>query len=139
MKKIIMIVMVIVNVILGIVLLINVIGAYDKLKFEYVEEGTIGPENLRSYLDRENYGVVAGLASPIRGGAEVDAADEDYYRLGEYAELLFLKEIFAKAGNTDTYAACEERLGEIREGMSDYGVIFDKIDLSVENAIVESE
>ena len=52
--------------------------------------------------------------------------------LGEYADLLFLKEIFAEAGNTETLNSCEERLAQIRSEMSDYGSLFDKIDYSAE-------
>ena len=59
----------------------------------------------------------------------------DYYKLGEYADLLFLKEVFDKAGNESTLADCNNRLAEIRESMPEYAVIFDKMDISEENAI----
>ena len=136
-KKTIYRITIIVNIILAIVFAVTLMGAIDNLKFEYVEQETIGPDNLRSYLDRENYGVAASLSHSIRGGAEVAKEYEDYYRLGEYADILFLKEVFAKAGNTDTLAECEKRLAVIRKEMPDYGILFDKIDKSAEKAVME--
>ena len=136
-KKVIFILSIIINIILGIVLVCNLIGASENLKFEYVEEDTIRPDSLRMYLDMQNYGVAASLSPPIRGGAQIAAEDADYYRLGEYADLLFLKAIFDKSGNTDTLKDCETRLAEIREEMPDYGILFDKIEQSAEQAIVE--
>ena len=126
-KKVIFILSIIINIILGIVLVCNLIGASENLKFEYVEEDTIRPDSLRMYLDMQNYGVAASLSHPIRGGAQI----------GEYADLLFLKAIFDKSGNTDTLKDCETRLAEIREEMPDYGILFDKIEQSAEQAIVE--
>ena len=136
-KKVIFILSIIINIILGIVLVCNLIGASENLKFEYVEEDTIRPDSLRMYLDMQNYGVAASLSHPIRGGAQIAAEDADYYRLGEYADLLFLKAIFDKSGNTDTLKDCKTRLAEIREEMPDYGILFDKIEQSAEQAIVE--
>ena len=136
-KNVIFIISVIVNIILAVLFLAAAAEAVRELKFSYVEEDTIRPDNIRSYLERENYGVAASLSHPIRGGAEVAAEDRDYYMLGEYADLLFLREIFAEAGNTETEHAFNERLDEIRSEMPDYGSLFDKIDLSAENAVRE--
>ena len=61
----------------------------------------------------------------------------DYYMLGEYADLLFLKKVFAEAGNTKTVNDFENRLNEIRAKMPEYGSLFDKIELSAKNAIPE--
>ncbi|MCR4762036.1 MAG: hypothetical protein K5696_00755 [Lachnospiraceae bacterium] len=126
---------IVVNILLALLLLVTGLEAGEKLHFIYVEEDTIRPDGLRSYLERENYGVAASLSHPIRGGAEV--ADEylDYYMLGEYADLLFQKEIFAEAGNTGTVNSFENRLEEIRREMPDDVTLFDKIDLSARNAI----
>lgn len=126
-----------VNIILAIVFLAVGAKAVDELKFSYVEVDTITPDTIRSNLERENYGVAACLSHPIRGGAKVADEDLDYYMLGEYADLLFLKEIFAEAGNTETLNSCEERLAQIRSEMSDYGSLFDKIDHSAENSRAE--
>ena len=82
-KKVVFILSIIINIILGIVLVCNLIGASENLKFEYVEEDTIRPDSLRMYLDMQNYGVAASLSHPIRGGAQIAAEDADYYRLGE--------------------------------------------------------
>lgn len=136
-KKIIFIISVIINIILALVLVFNLIAAADSLNFEYVEEDTIRPDSMRTYLDRENYGVVASLSRMIRGGEEPAEEDEDYYRLGEYADLLFMKEIFARSGNEDAVKYCEDRVGQIRGGMPEYGILFDKIDQSAKNAVKE--
>ena len=128
---------VIVNILLAVVLFVTAGRAGEELRFSYVEKDTIMPDTIRKNLERENYGVAASLSHPIRGGAEIAGGDLDYYMLGEYADLLFLKRIFAEAGNTATLQGCEERLAEIREAMPEYGSLFDKIDLSAENALPE--
>ncbi len=136
-KKVIFIISLVVNIILAVVLLVIGLKAKDELEFTYVEEDTIRPDSLRSYLGRENYGIAASLSHPIRGGAEIADEYMDYYMLGEYADLLFLKEVFVQAGNTGTVREFEKRLDEIREKMPDYGTLFDKIELSAKNAIPE--
>ena len=136
-KKVLFTVSVIVNIILAIVFVITAAGAAAELKFEYVESDTIQPDSLRMYLDMENYGTAASLSHPIRGGAEIATDYEDYYRLGEYTDLLFLKEMFAEAGNTGTLEQCEADLGRLRDKMPEYAVIFDKMDTSVEAAVRE--
>ena len=138
-KKLIYRITLIVNIILAVVFVVTLISAVENLKFEYVEQDTIRPDSLSMYLDMENYGVVASLSHPIRGGAEVAEEYEDYYRLGEYADTLFLKEIFAKAGNEDTLAECEKRLAAIRNEMPDNGKLFDKMDQSAKKAVMEQE
>lgn len=136
-KKTIFAISVILNIILAFVFVNLMLGANEKLHFEYVEEDTIRPESLRMYLDMENYGTAASLSHPIRGGAQVDAEYEDYFRLGEYTDLLFLKEVFERAGNVDTAEDCDSRLVQIREEMPDYTVLFDKMDRSAAKAIKE--
>ena len=136
-KKTILSISIIVNIILATVFAVSLPGAMGELVYEYVEQDTIRPDTLRKNLERENYGTVAALSRPIRGGAEVSDTDADYYKLGEYAELLFLKEVYERAGNADSAKACEDRLSEIRKEMPEYGSVLDKIELSVENAVKE--
>jgi hypothetical protein len=136
-KKTILRISIIINIILATVFVVSLPGAMGELVFEYVEQDTIRPDTLRKNLERENYGTVAALSRPIRGGAEVADTDADYYKLGEYAELLFLKEVYERAGNADSAKACEDRISEIRKEMPEYGAVLDKIDLSVANAVKE--
>ena len=136
-KRIVLGISLVVNIILAIIFISLAGGASEELRFAYVERDTIRPDTIRSYLNWENYGVAASLSQSIRGGAEIEEEYMDYYMLGEYADLLFLKEIFAEAGNTETLNACEVRLKEIRSQMPDYGSLFDKIDHSAKNAISE--
>ena len=136
-KKTILRISIIINIILATVFVVSLPGAMGALVFEYVEQDTIRPDTLRKYLEWENYGTVAALSRPIRGGAEVSDTDADYYKLGEYAELLFLKEVYERAGNADSAKACEDRISEIRKEMPEYGSVLDKIELSVENAVKE--
>jgi hypothetical protein len=133
-KKIFFRISIILNIILAIVFVVTAIGASEELMFNYVEEDTITPETIMSNLERENYGVAAALSHPIRGGADIDDEYMEYYMIGEYADLMFLKEIFAKAGNTQTVEECEYRLDVIRNEMPAYGTMFYKIDWSAENA-----
>ena len=134
-KKTILTISIVVNILLALAGLFLVVGAIGELRFEYAEQESIRPDSLRMYLNRENYGAAASLSHPIRGGAEVNDEDLDYYMLGEYADVLFLKEVFAGAGDKDTYDKFENRASEIRGSMPDYAVIFDKIDISLENAL----
>ena len=136
-KKTILSISIIINIILATVFVVSLPGAMGELVYEYVEQDTIRPDTIRKYLEWENYGTVAALSRPIRGGAEVAATDADYYKLGEYAELLFLKEVYERAGNADSAKACEDRISEIRKEMPEYGAVLDKIDLSVANAVKE--
>ena len=108
-KKTILSISIIVNIILATVFAVSLPGAMGELVYEYVEQDTIRPDTIRKYLEWENYGTVAALSRPIRGGAEVADTDADYYKLGEYAELLFLKEVYERAGNADSAKACEDR------------------------------
>ena len=134
-KKVIFIVTIIANIFLAVGFVIALSNAAEELKFEYVEEDTLLPDTLRLYLDKENYGTVAARSRQIRAGAAVSEADIDNFRLGEYAELSFLKEVFEKGGSPDSAKKCEERITSIREEMPGYGDVLDKIDLSVENAV----
>lgn len=136
-KKTILSISIIINIILATVFAVSLPGAMGELVYEYVEQDTIRPDTIRKYLEWENYGTVAALSRPIRGGAEVADTDADYYKLGEYAELLFLKEVYERAGNVDSAEACEDRISEIRREMPEYGALLDKIDLSVANAVKE--
>ena len=136
-KKTILRISIIINIILAIVFVVSLPGAMGELVYEYVEQDTTRPDTIRKYLEWENYGTVAALSRPIRGGAEVADTDADYYKLGEYAELLFLKEVYERAGNADSAEACEDRISEIRREMPEYGALLDKIDPSVANAVKE--
>ena len=136
-KKTVFVISIVVNIILAIVFVVVAAKAADTLHFTYVEEDTIRPDSLRSYLDRENYGVAASLSQPIRGGAEIDSEDLDYYMLGEYADLLFLTEVFKESGDDKTVKNFEQRLKEIRDDMPEYDSLFDKIDWSAQNALPE--
>lgn len=136
-KKTILSISIIINIILATVFVVSLPGAMGELVYEYVEQDTIRPDTIRKYLEWENYGTVAALSRPIRGGAEVADTDADYYKLGEYAELLFLKEVYERAGNADSAKACEDRISAIRREMPEYGAVLDKIDLSVANAVKE--
>ena len=133
-KKTVLVISIVVNIILALIFVAAAAGAAEELEFTYVEEGTITPDTIRSNLERENYGVAAALSHPIRGGAVVRDEYTDQYALGEYADLLFLKEIFAKTGNEQTAKYCEDRLSEIRSGMPDQSSVFDRMEWSAENA-----
>ena len=133
-KKTVFIISIVLNIILALVFIAAAAGAAEELEFTDVEEGTITPDTISSNLERENYGVAAALSHPIRGGAVVADKYTDQYKLGEYADLLFLKEIFAESGNIQAVNECEEMLDEIRNGMPDYGSTFDKMEWSAVNA-----
>ncbi len=136
-KKTVLGISIVVNIILAIVFVVTTALATEELKFSYVEEDTIVPDIIRSNLERENYGCAASFSHPIRGGAEIADEYMDYYMLGEYADLLFLKEIFTESGNTQTAENCEKRLDEIRSEMPDCDSLFEKIEWSVLSRVVK--
>ena len=138
-KKMVFSISIFVNIVLAIVFFALLFDAAGELKFEYVEQETIRPDTLRKELERERYGSAAWLSRPIRGGAVVAPEYEDYYRLGAYTDLLFMKEVFDRAGHTDTVTDCEKKLIQIREEMPDYGALLDKIEQSTAKAVVDPE
>ncbi|MBE5870684.1 MAG: hypothetical protein E7294_05445 [Lachnospiraceae bacterium] len=134
MKKVIFRISIVVNLFLAICFAGLCIKAVEALHFEYIEQETILPDTLRKYLERGNYGTVAALSQPIRGGAEVSEKDADYYKLGEYTDLLFLKEIFEKSENADTVQECENRLEKLKQELSEYQDHLDRMEKSVERS-----
>ena len=136
-KKVIFGISVIVNILLGCVFFYLLPEAMSELGEEYMEQDTLRSDTIVDYLEWERYGTVAFLSRSIRAGAKIGENEEDYYRLGEYAELLFLREIYAGEGNTDREDACTDRAMQIREEMPDYAEIFDRIDRSAADAVVE--
>ena len=133
-KKTVLAISIVVNIILALVFILAASRAAGELEFNYVEEETITPETISANLERENYGVAAMLSHPIRGGADIADEYRDQYMLGEYADLLFLKEIFKEAGNEDMASECEKQLADIRSQMPDHGSLLDKMDWSAQNA-----
>ena len=133
-RKTVLIISIVVNIILALVFVAAAAGAAEELEFSYVEEDTITPDTIRSNLERENYGVAASLSHPIRGGAVIADEYKEYYMLGEYADLLFLKEIFKEAQNTQTAQNCEQRLDEIKNMLPECGETIDRIEWSAQNA-----
>ena len=133
-RKTVLIISIVVNIILALVFVAAAAGAAEELEFSYVEEDTITPDTIRSNLERENYGVAASLSHPIRGGAVIADEYKEYYMLGEYADLLFLKEIFKEAQNTQTAQSCEQRLDEIKIMLPECGDTIDRIEWSAQNA-----
>ena len=134
-KKAVFVITIIANIFLAAGFVFALSNAIDELKFEFVEEDTLLPDTIRMYINSENYGTVASRSRMIRAGAKISGSDIDQFRMGEYAELLFLKEVFDRAQNTDSVKTCEERIAEIRKEMPGYADVLDKIDLSVENAV----
>lgn len=133
-KKTVLVISIIVNIILALVFILAAAREAEELKFNYVEEETITPDTISSNLERENYGVAAVLSHPIRGGADIADKYRDQYVLGEYADLLFLKEIFKEAGNEEMAGECEKQLAGIREQMPENASLLDKMDWSAKNA-----
>lgn len=127
-----------INIILIIILIVSLGSAYDKLRFTYVTEEGITSDSLRESLEDQMYGWVAFHARPVRGEKKVSKEDYDYYKLGEYADLQFMKAVYAKSGNNATYQAFDKNASAIRKDMPEYEVIFEKIDYSLEGDVFNS-
>lgn len=126
---------VVINIILGIWLVTMIPEMLSELYEEYVDDSR---PDYTGYLDRENYGIMAGeVGRSNRVGAQVTEDNKDYRRFGEYADLLFMKAVFEKAGNTDTAKAFEARISEIRREIPEQSDVLDKIDQSEKNALRE--
>ena len=134
-KKIALVIIIVLDVLVAIFFFVQLINASRKLTFAYVERGDIRPSSILSYLDWESYGVAGVLARPGRVGESVKEEDQDLYLLGEYADLLYWEKIFAADGNEGSASKCVERRKEIRNLITEYGTLLDKMDQSVENAI----
>ena len=135
-KKIVLLVMVVLDVLVAIFFFIQLINASKELTFAYVERDDIRPSSILSYLDWESYGVVGVLARSGRVGDSVKEEDQDLYLLGEYADLFYWEKIYAADGNEGSASKCAERRGEIRNLITEYGTILDKMDQSVEAAVI---
>lgn len=136
-KKVILCVMMVLNVVLGIVFFGKLVDASRELTWAYFEQGEIRPSTILSNLDQERYGDVAVLARSGRVGGEVKDEHRDLYLLGEYADLLFLEKTFAAKGDDEAAKRCADRRAEIRSEIAEYGVVLDKMDDSIVNAVRE--
>ena len=136
-KRIVFIASLAVNAILAIVMVVGIVGAAEELEFTYVEKETIRPDSINMYLDMENYGTVAALSHSVRGGAEIKEEYAECFAMGEYADLLFQRRIFEADGDEDTLKKCDERLSAIRADYPGQSSVFDKMDSSVEKAVME--
>ncbi|MCR5702941.1 MAG: hypothetical protein K6G76_12475 [Lachnospiraceae bacterium] len=136
-KKVFYPISIVVNILLVIAIVVLLKNAGHKMKFEYVDTERISQESMRTSFEKGCYGQAVLASYPVRGGAEIAKEYEEYYRLGEYTELKFFKEVYAKEGNADMLTSCDKRLSELREEMPDYATLFDKIDQSTDKAIRE--
>lgn len=136
-KKAILGILVGLDLLLAIVFAATLFQASEAMTWAFYEKKSIRPDDILSYMDRENYGVVAILARSGRVGEKVSAEDEDLYLLGEYADLLFWQKIQETEGNQTAASECTARLAEIRKSLGGYEVLFDKMDQSIVDAVRE--
>lgn len=138
-KKVLFYVFLAVDIILGILFIKNIVGASRELVWVNSEKDSIQTSGVLEYLDWEDYGTAGVLARSYRVGAKVREDDENIYRLGEYADLLFLSRIHEEDPDDDTAGKIKDRMDSIRAKMSDYAPVFDEMDLSLENTLKERE
>lgn len=128
---------IIVNIILCMFFLFLLMDSYKAIYYDYLTRDTIEQNALKNNIEQECYGITAYRSRSIRVGAEIPKEVQDYYVIGEYADLLFLKEIHKRTQNNDTANDFESRLHEIRNEMPEYKSIFDSIDKSVKKSVKE--
>ena len=107
----------------------------EKLSWDYYESDDVKTSSVLDYLEWEDFGTAAMLSRSYRIGAEVDEADEDLFKLGEYADMLFYGKIYEESGMQQRAQDCDARRSDIRKDMADYAALLDKMDDSLENAI----
>ncbi len=115
----------------------KLIEASEELVRAYYDRGELRASSILSYLDSENYGIAAVLARPGRVGNEANEEDEDLYLLGEYADLLYWEKLYAADGKEEAAKRCSDRRAEIRKLIAEYGAVLDKMDQSIEKAVVK--
>ncbi|HAG14011.1 MAG TPA: hypothetical protein DCG49_09145 [Ruminococcus sp.] len=122
------------DLILGITFVVLVISTLSNLsKSEIVQkEGT--DEYIVKYLEREDYGNAAMSSRQMRLGEEIDAPMQEFYMVGSYADLMFWEKIYAESGSESTAEDCRKQCDEIRDSLSEYENVFEKIDHTLENA-----
>lgn len=138
-KKVILYILVVLDVLLGILFFVKLVGASKELAWAYYEREGIASEDILKYLDWESYGDVAVMSRSGRVGAEVKAEDQDLYLLGEYADMLFQEKTFESKGDTEAAKRCAGRRADIRATIPEYGIVLDKMDQCMENAIKKME
>ncbi|MCR4585494.1 MAG: hypothetical protein K5686_07175 [Lachnospiraceae bacterium] len=131
-KKILFFIILAVDIVLGIIFVFKLAAASEELTDTYVDKGELTSSSLLMYLERENYGTVAVLARPYRVGGAVNEADEDLYRLGEYAELLFTEKINEEAGRPELVQSSVKRREALRDSLGTYKAVLDKMEQSTE-------
>ena len=136
-KKVITWIIVGIDVLLAFFFFHELIEVSEKLVWTYYDRGELKASSILSYLDSENYGIAAVLARPGRVGDETNEADEDLYLLGEYADLLYWEKLYAADGKEEAAKRCSDRRAEIRELIAEYGTVMDKMDQSIEKAVVK--
>ena len=138
-KRIILGVLVGLDILLVLVFLVKLANVSEELAWVYYERDTMKPDSMLKYLDWESYGAVASMSRAGRIGAKVKDEDRDLYLLGEYADMLYQGKIFEAKGDDEAAKRCAERCVDIRAAIPEYVTVLEKMDRSMENAIVTTE
>ena len=134
-KKLIFLILLAADIVLGVIFASKLMKASEKLSWAYYESDDVNTSSVLDYLEWEDFGTAAMLSRSYRIGAEVDEADEELFKLGEYADMLFYGKIYEESGMQQRAQDCDGRRSEIRKDMADYAAVLDKMDDSLENAI----
>lgn len=134
-KKLIFLIVLAADIVLGIVFVSKLMAASEELSWAYYESDDVNTSSVLNYLEWEEFGTAAILARSYRIRAKVDEADEELFKLGEYAEMLFYGKIYEASGMQQRAQDCDGRRSEIRKDMAEYAGVLDKMDDSLEKAI----
>ena len=134
-KKLVFLILLAADIVLGVIFVSKLMAASEKLSWAYYESDDVKTSSVLDYLEWEDFGTAAMLSRSYRIGAEVDEADEELFKLGEYADMLFYGKIYEESGMQQRAQDCDGRRSEIRKDMADYAAVLDKMDDSLENAI----
>ena len=134
-KKVIFGITILLNLILLIVLVLTIMKAVNEATLSFDEDALteVTDSTVKKELEYGNFGYVGAKTRPWRYGAQGQDGSEDLYKLGEYTDRLFFREFYEAAGDGHSAESSDRRLEELRNELSEYESILDKMDESVVN------
>ncbi|MBE5870698.1 MAG: hypothetical protein E7294_05515 [Lachnospiraceae bacterium] len=138
-KKVIFRISVLLNGILAVVLVISMAHAMKEIDRNKENHSLWRMANIlmEDKVEEQAYGWLGAQTRPSRYGAKEYPNNRNYYRLGEYADLLFFREVYQAGGEKEQAADCGERINELKEELSGQSAVLDKIEQSVQKALKE--
>lgn len=125
------------DIILGIVFVSLLISTLSNISKSEVVRNDGTREYILKYIEREDYGTAGIESRKMRLGEKIDEPMQEFYKVGSYADLIFWEKIYAEGGSELTAEDCRKQYEEIRNTLPEYKNVFEKIDDTVEKAVIK--